>query len=95
MRAPVLLAVLLLAACKGGIPKVQVACVARDDCALTDLGDDCCFGCESLAANLSSIAARTAWCAKKPNDSPCPVAKCRAQSITAYCLEDRCQVRGL
>lgn len=93
-----LLSLLLLAACNARPPKLEDACVAQRDCAMTMLGDDCCFGCVATSGNQASVDARAAWCAKKFPDngiSRCPTLKCIQQSVTPYCLEDRCTLRGL
>ena len=95
MRRLPLLAILTLVACKEHIPKLKDACVADMDCALTVTGDDCCAGCQSAAANLTSLNARQAWCEKRMSKASCPERKCTAETITVYCQEDRCVVRSL
>ena len=67
--------------------------MAQRDCVITRQRDDCCFTCEPVAGSGASVSARTAFCQKA--QAQCVELKCLEKSVTAYCLENRCAVRGL
>lgn len=101
MSGPLALVIALslaMAGCRPSPPKLEEApCVAHSDCGLTTLSSDCCDACDMLPGTVTSVAARVRWCGEKfpdPASHRCPMEKCAPRPAGAFCLQERCQLRG-
>jgi len=81
--------------CKS-VPKPRTLgwrCTTDADCALTDMGDDCCRHCEERVGNKSAINSLVDDCTAQKPPPRCEPVACSVPTKAPTCENQRCVVR--